>query len=180
MKKMKQEWREKLIPLWMTGAVILVDQISKIIVAWAMNAGGSVGVFGDFFRITYQNNPYIIFGFGRDFPPLFQTIFFFILPFIGLGLLILFYVLDKSIRLVYRLPLAAIIGGGIGNLIDKTFRPDGVVDFLDFKVYGLFGLERWPTFNLADSAIVISVIVICIIAVVHIMNLRKNKKPDSV
>jgi signal peptidase II len=35
------------------------------------------------------------------------------------------------------------------------FRPEGVLDFLDVKFYGLFGLERWPTFNVADSAVVI-------------------------
>jgi signal peptidase II len=48
-----------------------------------------------------------------------------------------------------------IIGGGFGNLIDRFFRPDGVVDFIDVKFYGLFGLERWPTFNVADSAVVV-------------------------
>ena len=38
-----------------------------------------------------------------------------------------------------------IVGGGLGNLVDRFFRKEGVVDFIDVKFYGLFGLERWPT-----------------------------------
>ena len=40
-------------------------------------------------------------------------------------------------------------------IIDRIARPDGVIDFLSVKFYGLFGLERWPTFNVADSAVVV-------------------------
>jgi len=40
-------------------------------------------------------------------------------------------------------------------LLDRFFRAEGVVDFIDVKFFGLFGLERWPTFNVADSAIVV-------------------------
>jgi signal peptidase II len=48
-----------------------------------------------------------------------------------------------------------ILGGGLGNLADRIFRPAGVVDFIDVKFFGIFGFERWPTFNIADSAIVV-------------------------
>jgi len=51
--------------------------------------------------------------------------------------------------------ICGILGGGFGNLIDRFFRSEGVVDFIDVKFYGLFGLERWPTFNIADAAIVV-------------------------
>lgn len=56
---------------------------------------------------------------------------------------------------VQRWFLSGIIGGGISNLLDRFFRAEGVVDFIDVKFYGLFGLERWPTFNIADAAIVV-------------------------
>lgn len=55
-----------------------------------------------------------------------------------------------------------ILGGGVGNIIDRIFRPLGVVDFIDVRFYGLFGLERWPTFNIADSAIVVGGILLII------------------
>jgi signal peptidase II len=51
--------------------------------------------------------------------------------------------------------VAGIIGGGVGNLIDRVFRPEGVVDFIDVRFFGLFGLDRWPTFNVADSSVVV-------------------------
>ena len=55
-----------------------------------------------------------------------------------------------------------ICGGGFGNLIDRFFRSEGVIDFIDVKFYGLFGLERWPTFNIADSAVVVCGILLLI------------------
>ena len=58
--------------------------------------------------------------------------------------------------------VCGIVGGGIGNLIDRFFRPEGVVDFIDVKFYGLFGMERWPTFNVADSAVVVCGILLII------------------
>ena len=43
----------------------------------------------------------------------------------------------------------------MGNLIDRIFRPEGVVDFLSFSLFGIFGFERFPTFNIADMSITI-------------------------
>ena len=54
--------------------------------------------------------------------------------------------------------MAGIIGGGLGNLIDRIVRPDGVVDFITVKFYGIFGYDRWPTFNIADASVVGSVL----------------------
>jgi len=51
-----------------------------------------------------------------------------------------------------------------------------VVDFIDIKFYGLFGFERWPTFNAADS----SVVVCCILLFISIILDSKNKKPGDV
>ena len=56
--------------------------------------------------------------------------------------------------------LAGIAGGGIGNLIDRIFRSLRVVDWISTNNYGLFGMERFPTYNIADAAIVISVILL--------------------
>ena len=52
--------------------------------------------------------------------------------------------------------------GGLGNYVDRIFRPAGVVDFLDFKFFGIFGLERWPTFNVADATVVVTGILLFI------------------
>jgi signal peptidase II len=65
-----------------------------------------------------------------------------------------------------RWVLCGIVGGGIGNVIDRIFRPEGVVDFVSVKFYGLFGLERWPTFNVADSSVVVCAILLVVSTIV--------------
>ena len=67
----------------------------------------------------------------------------------------IYIVKNEEVTVFQRWTASGIIGGGFGNLIDRFFRPEGVVDFLDVKFYGLFGLDRWPTFNVADSAVVV-------------------------
>ena len=76
-----------------------------------------------------------------------------------------YYLNSNDFTRLQRWAVAGILGGGIGNIIDRIFRPDGVVDFISVKFYGLLGFERWPTFNLADS----SVVVCCILLLVSII-----------
>jgi signal peptidase II len=76
-----------------------------------------------------------------------------------------YYFKSDEFTQLQRWAAAGIIGGGLGNIIDRIFRPDGVVDFVSVRLYGLFGFERWPTFNVADS----SVVVCCIILLISIL-----------
>ncbi|HOX92234.1 MAG TPA: signal peptidase II, partial [Spirochaetales bacterium] len=71
--------------------------------------------------------------------------------------------------------LAGIIGGGMGNILDRIFRADGVVDFLSVKFYGLFGLERWPTFNVADATVVVCGILLAASTLFPKLFTRKGK-----
>jgi signal peptidase II len=73
-----------------------------------------------------------------------------------------YFFAGKDITQGQRWILAAIMGGGLGNQVDRYFRPDGVIDFIDFKFYGIFGFERWPVFNLADSSVVVAGIALLI------------------
>ena len=75
--------------------------------------------------------------------------------------------------------VVGIIGGGIGNLIDRIFRAEGVVDFIDVKFYGLFGMERWPTFNVADSAVVVCGILLIVSFIAMTIKDIKSKKEES-
>ena len=72
-----------------------------------------------------------------------------------------------------------IAGGGFGNLIDRFFRAEGVVDFIDVKFYGLFGMERWPTFNVADSAVVVCGILLIISFIVTSIKESKSSKEEK-
>jgi signal peptidase II len=99
-----------------------------------------------------------------------RPILFIIAPLLVLGFLVWYYMSSKDFNTLQRWAVAGIIGGGLGNIIDRIFRPDGVVDFISVKFYGFLGMERWPTFNVADS----SVVVCCILFLVSIVAGSKN------
>jgi signal peptidase II len=82
---------------------------------------------------------------------------FSLLPLAVIALLFLYYLLTRDpLTRLQKWTFAALLGGGLGNYVDRIMRPEGVVDFLDVKFYGIFGLARWPTFNLADATVVIA------------------------
>ncbi len=153
---MNNRTREILFPFTLTALIIALDQLSKFLITefvrpWSVGAS----FFGDFFRIVRVYNPGIAFSIGHGLSGDVRGVLFGLLPLIVIGVVISVYVRSEDITRFQRWCVAGIIGGGLGNIIDRFFRKEGVLDFLDVKFYGLFGLERWPTFNIADSAVVI-------------------------
>lgn len=149
--------KTSLKPLWLSVALIIADQISKAIIVATIPLHTIGASFLDgFLRIIHTRNLAIAFSLGRSLPEHLRTILFIILPLILLVLLVIYFVKTNEFTNLQRWAVAGIIGGGFGNMIDRVFRPDGVVDFIDVRFYGLFGLERWPTFNVADSSVVVA------------------------
>lgn len=148
---------ELFLPFILTAVVVLLDQLTKILIVRLANGNTGIltEVFGDFLRIILVYNTGAAFSFGTDFAPFLH---FILLKFLPLALIIGFLPVYFKVNFtpLERYLIAAVIGGGLGNLIDRFFRSNGVVDFIDVKFYGLFGLERWPTFNVADSVVVVS------------------------
>jgi len=170
--------------LFATLFIVITDQVTKLLVKggtipWlnlkiqGMQYGQSKNIFGDFFKLTFVENPGIAFGIDvNDTSKLFLSIFT-LLASIGI-----FYYLWKSRdqKLIVRLALAFILGGAIGNLIDRTFYGlfygyeklfyGHVVDFfnVDFFDFTIFGrtYERWPIFNIADASVTVGVIFLLI------------------
>jgi signal peptidase II len=152
----------KLIPFVLTIAVLALDQVTKAIVVGQLKLFESKEILGDFFRLTHVRNTAIAFSIGKDLPPEIRQILFIIFPLILVAAVLIFYFVPKNNNQLQRWCLAGIVGGGLGNLADRLLRPEGVVDFLDFKFFGIFGWERWPTFNIADSAVVVMAIILFI------------------
>ncbi len=152
---MKQPAR-RLLPLSLTGAVVAADQISKSIAAALLPYGRPVPVIGELLRLTYISNPAIAFSIGGGMSGLARTVLALVFPLLVMALLAGYYFYGREIRPVQRWLIAAVLGGGVGNYLDRLLRPGGVVDFIDVKFYGVFGLDRWPTFNLADSTVVVA------------------------
>ena len=164
-------------PLILTGIIILVDQCTKAFIAakWPINSMIADVFNNDFLQIYHVRNKAIAFSLGVGIPDSIKPLIFIALPLLVLGILLWYYLRADDFTQLQRWAVAGILGGGIGNIIDRIFRPEGVVDFISVKFYGLFGFERWPTFNAADS----SVVVCCILLFITIIIDSKNKKPEA-
>jgi signal peptidase II len=153
----------KLKPLLLTLIIIVFDQMSKIIIVRNIpihTIGKSF--FGGLIRIIHTRNLAIAFSLGNNLPNEVRFVLFKIIPIAILVGLFIYFLKSSDFTKSQRWIVAGILGGGIGNLTDRVFRPLGVVDFIDIKFFGIFGLERWPTFNVADSMVVISGILLLI------------------
>lgn len=154
---------KKIIPFALSGAIILIDQIAKCLVVKYINFYTiKYSFFNELIRIIHVRNKAIAFSIGHNFPDFIRYAIFSILPLIVLVFLIIYLIKSDEIPSLQRWFLAGIIGGGLGNLTDRFFRSGGVVDFIDIKFFGIMGLDRWPTFNIADSAIVVCSILLFI------------------
>ena len=150
--------KKKLLPVILTAFAIITDQLSKALIVknWPENNTFIKDVFNnDFLWIYHVRNKAIAFSLGENLPDWMKPILFILLPAAVLIFLMVYYFKSDEFTIMQRWALAGILGGGMGNLLDRIFRPDGVVDFISVKFYGLFGFERWPTFNLADSFVVV-------------------------
>ena len=165
--------KELFKPFILTGLVIILDQISKafITIKWPRPGTLILDVFNNGFLIIYHvRNKAIAFSLGENVPSEFRFALFVIVPILVLAALVFYYFHTAEFNSFQRWAIAGIIGGGLGNIIDRIARPLGVVDFISVKFYGLFGLERWPTFNVADS----SVVVCCIILLITMLKPAAN------
>lgn len=143
-------------PLLLAGGVIIADQITKaLVVKFIPYRTVGFSLWNDFFRLIFVKNTGVAFSLGDQLPGILRIILFIFLPLLILGYLAFYSIRSKEESALQRYCLGGIVGGGLGNLIDRIFRPDGVVDFLDFRFYGFLGMERFPTFNVADSSIVV-------------------------
>jgi len=158
------ESRTKLwLPFLLTFIILILDQVTK---AWVVRTieYHTIGYsfFNEFLRIIHTRNLAIAFSIGAGLPDTLRSVLFILFPTLVMVALVFFYFRTDEVTGFQRWCLAAILGGGLGNIIDRIFRPLGVVDFIDVKFYGIFGLERWPTFNVADSSVVMAGILLII------------------
>lgn len=140
----------------LSALLLVADQITKklIVENIAVNTIG-FSFWNDFLWIVHVKNLGIAFSLGDSVPNIIRVILFIVIPLIVMGGLGFYIVKTDNMSSFQRWCLAGILGGGIGNLIDRIFRADGVVDFVSVRFYGLFGMERFPVFNVADSSIVV-------------------------
>ncbi len=159
--------------LLVSALIVLADQAAKLLVKGidlpllglqvrGMAYGSSIPVLGEFLRLTYIENAGMAFGIDLG-----GKLFFSLFSVAASGGILYYLYRAKDEPFLFRLSLAMILGGAVGNLIDRVvygvMHGGGalfygrVVDFIDvdFFNFSLFGytLHRWPVFNIADACV---------------------------
>lgn len=131
--------------------VVFLDQLTKFLALEKLTDGLSIPILKNIFHLTLVKNTGIAFGLFRG-----STIILVSISFIGAIVILRYWFLKKDgLGATVKFALFLILGGSIGNLIDRIHF-GYVVDFLDFGINNL----RWPAFNIADSAITIGAVLI--------------------
>jgi signal peptidase II len=187
--------------LYITLFIVVFDQVTKFLVKGGtipllninvngLQYGQSIPVFNDFFKITFVENPGLAFGIDVNESSKLLLSLFSLLASIG----ILYYIWkSKNQKLIVRIALAMVLGGAIGNLIDRMFY--GVlygyapvfygkvvdffnVDFFDFTIFGKT-FDRWPIFNIADASVSVGVVLL-ILFHKSVPEKGISKKPEDI
>ena len=132
--------------LWVASLVLISDRLTKYIVIKRLLHGQSIIVFPNIFHITLVLNKGTAFGLFKD-----QNVFLISLSVLAISFIIIHIWLRKAKDALLYLGLGLILGGAVGNLIDRIIY-GYVIDFLDFRI--------WPVFNIADSSITIGAIIL--------------------
>lgn len=166
----------------MSFLIVIIDQVSKFlikginlpaigIVIKGMRPGSSISLIDNFFRLTYIENPGMAFGLeigSKEIRSIFTIL---------ASILIIYFIYKNREEIFYlRFSLALILGGAIGNLVDRIFHgviygtdkilQGNVVDFFqlnipDVKFFGKT-FYSWPIFNVADIAVTVGFVLILI------------------
>ena len=130
--------------------VFLMDRITKILIISFLKEEQTIPIINNFFSITFAKNTGIAFSLldGKKYLIISITI---------LIIFILIKLLKKSKNTLESISYCLILGGAVGNLIDRSLY-GYVIDFLDFKIVAY----HYPTFNIADTSIVIAMFLLLI------------------
>ena len=129
--------------------VVFLDQFTKFLIKQNFQLNHSIPIIKNIFHLTYVTNTGSAFG-------LFKNLNVFFVFFSIIVIIVIFYYLKRVIEneKVLQFAVGLLLGGTIGNLIDRIAYGH-VIDFIDFRI--------WPVFNIADSAVTISVILLIIL-----------------
>jgi len=154
----------EVLSIALLGLLIFLDQITKHHFSTTVKYGTKQPIIENFFYFTYTLNKGAAWSFLADVS--WGQTFFKILTGISLVFFIWFYIFNAKKNYKWlRIAIILVIGGTIGNFIDRL-RIDAVVDFIGFT----FGTYNFPIFNLADSFLVVGVIMVFI----HYLFFDKN------
>jgi signal peptidase II len=148
--------------LWVAIIIILLDQFTKIVVKMTLPLYQSKPVLGDLIMLSHVQNTGAAFSLSLG-SPAFNRGFFIIMTI--LALCFVAYLMYKSTTKLQRISLSMILGGAIGNLLDRILF-GAVTDFIDVD-FPNFIMQRWPVFNVADSSVFIAIGLLILDLLIH-------------
>ncbi|SER11841.1 signal peptidase II [Lentzea albida] len=146
----------------LAGGVLALDVLTKVVSVAFLENAGPIKLFGGVLYLTFVRNPGAAFGLGEGMT--------WVLALIALGVAGFIFWISRNLRSEkWAVGLGLVLGGAVGNLVDRLFREPGpmrghVVDFLSlFDPYG----RVWPVFNVADMAIIGGGVTIIVLALLQ-------------
>jgi signal peptidase II len=133
--------------------ILLLDQLTKYIINNGILLSDKITVINHYFNIVHINNTGVAFGFMSAY----SAIFIILLTTLIIAAITYFLFRTKINFNLFTISSSLIISGAFSNLLSRIFQ-GYVVDFLDFHIYGY----HWPSFNIADSSVVLGTILLFI------------------
>ena len=148
--------KKHILPGILALTALGLDIITKNMAVEHLGRYRSYDFLGGFLRLELTYNQGGVFGIMQGYQS-----FFLIVSIAVLIVMVAYYFYEKQMPALFRYSMALIIGGAIGNILDRLIpgRP-GVVDFISM---GFDGIYRWPTYNIADSVIVTGAVLLVIV-----------------
>lgn len=145
--------------------IIALDQITKAIIVNKMELGESIQVIENFLYITSHRNPGAAWGILAG-----KMWFFYIVTVVVIVALVVYIQKMAKTHMLVGVALALMLGGAIGNFIDRILHQE-VVDFIDTYIFGY----NFPIFNVADSALTVGVALLIIYMLFEEKFLKERK-----
>ncbi len=153
------------------AAVIAFDQASKIWIAGSLPQHQQIEILPQYLHIVHVRNPGVAFGLLQNIPGAYRVVV--LTATTALALLLLLFLLAQThpAQRLERWSLALILGGAVGNLIDRV-RLGEVIDFIDVHWANLY---HWPAFNVADSCISTGITCMILLEIKRFFSARAQK-----
>jgi signal peptidase II len=148
--------------LFLVGAVLILDRWTKSLIQNRFDLNESAKVIDGLFNITYVRNTGVAFGIFSSVSTPAKSILLSVFTAIAAIVVVTYGLRNPAGNRLLQTALALILGGALGNLYDRIAY-GYVVDFLEFYV----GAYHWPSFNIADSAITVGVVLLALEIIRH-------------
>ena len=138
--------------------ILVLDHLTKLIASAKLNPDLPVEIIPGYLRFSYWENSGVAFGLFNDMASAWKPYILAAMAIIAVVVIFIYGMHVPTGRKLLHLSLAIMIGGILGNFVDRLMR-GYVVDFIDFHIHDSY---HWPTFNVADSAITIGIALLLI------------------